>query len=177
MRSRFAGGDIGRTGGTRRNTSTIRTARTRRDNKCFDSRHEVMGIVDGRGGGAGRALPGPLAPRHWRRPVPGKAAGLAGQDTAGFQRHRRGPSCTNAAWRRYPEVRENEALHVASIRAAKSCIYMENQYFTSPIVAAELASACRARRPRGGSRSPRNTRPAISTGSPWTTHAWSSSGR
>jgi phosphatidylserine/phosphatidylglycerophosphate/cardiolipin synthase-like enzyme len=36
-------------------------------------------------------------------------------------------------------VRENEALHIASIRAARTCIYMESQYFTSPLIAAELA--------------------------------------
>lgn len=48
-------------------------------------------------------------------------------------------SRTGAAWKNYPQVRENEALHIASIRAAKACIYMENQYFTSPLIAAELA--------------------------------------
>ena len=58
-----------------------------------------------------------------------------------------GISRTGAAWRKYPEVRENEALHVASIRAAKSCIYMENQYFTSPLIAAELAK--RLKEPKG----------------------------
>src|SRR5690606_137986 len=38
-----------------------------------------------------------------------------------------------------PEVRENEALHLESIRRAKRLIYLENQYFTSPIIAAALA--------------------------------------
>ena len=37
------------------------------------------------------------------------------------------------------EVRENERLHLAAIRAAKRLIYMENQYFTSPIIANALA--------------------------------------
>jgi phosphatidylserine/phosphatidylglycerophosphate/cardiolipin synthase-like enzyme len=50
-----------------------------------------------------------------------------------------GLSRTSAAWRRYPEVRETEALHVAAIAAAKACIYMENQYFTAPLIARELA--------------------------------------
>ena len=36
-------------------------------------------------------------------------------------------------------MKEVEALHVASIRAARPCIYMESQYFTSPVIAAELA--------------------------------------
>lgn len=37
------------------------------------------------------------------------------------------------------EVRENERLHLAAIKAAKRLIYMENQYFTSPVLAAALA--------------------------------------
>jgi phosphatidylserine/phosphatidylglycerophosphate/cardiolipin synthase-like enzyme len=36
-------------------------------------------------------------------------------------------------------VRENEALHLESIRRAKRLIYLENQYFTSPVIAAALA--------------------------------------
>ncbi|MEG1451601.1 phospholipase D-like domain-containing protein [Brevundimonas sp.] len=38
-----------------------------------------------------------------------------------------------------PEVRENEALHLEAIRRAKSLIYMENQYFTSPLLASAIA--------------------------------------
>ncbi len=37
------------------------------------------------------------------------------------------------------EVRENEALHLDAIRQAKRLIYLENQYFTSPVIAAALA--------------------------------------
>ena len=37
------------------------------------------------------------------------------------------------------EVRENEALHLEAIRRAKRLIYLENQYFTSPVIAAALA--------------------------------------
>ncbi len=37
------------------------------------------------------------------------------------------------------EVRENERLHLAAIRGAKRLIYMENQYFTSPVIAEALA--------------------------------------
>ena len=44
-------------------------------------------------------------------------------------------------------MREVEALHVASIRAAKRLIYMENQYFTSPLIAEALAA--RLREPDG----------------------------
>ena len=121
-----------------------RREKTRRDNKDFDSRHEVMGLVDG----AAAAALGGLFRDRWRRatnetlspcpPVrrprwPGKIPPAFTDITAGISR-------TNAAWRDYPQVRENEALHVAAIRAAKACIYMENQYFTSPLIAAELAA-------------------------------------
>jgi len=37
-------------------------------------------------------------------------------------------------------VRENEALHLEAIRRAKKLIYFENQYFTSPVIAAALAA-------------------------------------
>ena len=120
-----------------------RREKTRRDNKCFDSRHEVMGLVDGP---AAAAL-GALFRDRWRR-----ATGEALEDCPPVRRPRWpgkiepaftdidvGISRTGAAWRDHPQVRENEALHVASIRAAKACIYMENQYFTSPLIAAELA--------------------------------------
>jgi len=38
-----------------------------------------------------------------------------------------------------PAVREAEALHLAAIAAARRWIYMENQYFTSPVIGAALA--------------------------------------
>ncbi len=37
-------------------------------------------------------------------------------------------------------VRENERLHLEAIRGARRLIYMENQYFTSPVLAAALAA-------------------------------------
>ncbi|CAL1692013.1 Cardiolipin synthase B [Brevundimonas subvibrioides] len=36
-------------------------------------------------------------------------------------------------------VRENERLHLAAIRGARRLIYMENQYFTSPVIAQALS--------------------------------------
>jgi phosphatidylserine/phosphatidylglycerophosphate/cardiolipin synthase-like enzyme len=36
-------------------------------------------------------------------------------------------------------VREAERLHLEAIAAARDCIYMENQYYTSPLIAAALA--------------------------------------
>jgi len=120
-----------------------RREKTRRDNKCFDSRHEVMGLVDG----AAAAALGALFRDRWERatgeripecpPVgrprwPGKVPSAFSDVDVGLSR-------TAAAWRGYLQVRENEALHIASIRAARTCIYMESQYFTSPLIAAELA--------------------------------------
>jgi phosphatidylserine/phosphatidylglycerophosphate/cardiolipin synthase-like enzyme len=120
-----------------------RREKTRRDNKCFDSRHEVMGLVDGP---AAAAL-GELFRNRWTRatgetltvcpPIPKPK--WPGKIPPAFENIRAGFSRTEAAWRQYPQVRESEALHIASIRAAKACIYMENQYFTSPLMAAELA--------------------------------------
>ena len=120
-----------------------RREKTRRDNKCFDSRHEVMGLVDGPAATAlgglfrdrwlratGQVVPAspPMRPPRWPGKIP-----------PGFANIDMGISRTGAAWRQFDEVRESEALHVAAIRAANSCIYMENQYFTSPLIAAELA--------------------------------------
>jgi phosphatidylserine/phosphatidylglycerophosphate/cardiolipin synthase-like enzyme len=120
-----------------------RREKTRRDNKCFDSRHEVMGLVDGP---AALAL-GDLFRDRWRRATgetlqgcpPVRKPRWPGKVPPGFANIDVGISRTGAAWRKFPQVRENEALHVASIRAAKTCIYMENQYFTSPLIAAALA--------------------------------------
>jgi phosphatidylserine/phosphatidylglycerophosphate/cardiolipin synthase-like enzyme len=50
-----------------------------------------------------------------------------------------GVSRTMPAWRDEAQVREVEALHLAAIAAARRCIYMENQYYTSPLIAAALA--------------------------------------
>jgi phosphatidylserine/phosphatidylglycerophosphate/cardiolipin synthase-like enzyme len=120
-----------------------RREKTRRDNKCFDSRHEVMGLVDG----AAAAALGDLFRDRWRRAT-GEAVQACppienprwpGKIPPAFSDIAAGVSLTQGAWREYPQVRENEALHVASIRAAKACIYMENQYFTSPLIARELA--------------------------------------
>ena len=128
-----------------------RREKTRRDNKCFDSRHEGMGMVDG---DAAAAL-GELFRDRWLRATGETLTACtkvakpawAGKIGPQFSNITAGVSRTEAAWRKYPEVRECEALHVASIRAAQSCIYMENQYFTSPLIAAELAR--RLEEPKG----------------------------
>jgi phosphatidylserine/phosphatidylglycerophosphate/cardiolipin synthase-like enzyme len=111
-----------------------------------------MGLVDGE---AAEAL-GELFRDRWVRatgetlapcpPVRNPHAGPA-RSRRPSPRSSAGVSRTEAAWRDYPQVRENEALHIASIRAAKACIYMENQYFTSPLIARELAK--RLAEPKG----------------------------
>ena len=121
-----------------------RREKTRRDNKDFDSRHEVMGLVDG----AAAAALGALFRDRWLRATnetlapcpPVRKPRWPGEILPAFTDITAGISRTGAAWRDFPQIRENEALHIAAIRAAKSCIYMENQYFTSPLIAAELAA-------------------------------------
>jgi len=120
-----------------------RREKTRRDNKDFDSRHEVMGLVDGE---AAQAL-GALFRDRWERCTgevlqpspPVRKPRWPGDIKPHFTDIDVGLSRTAAAWRKYPEVRETEALHVEAIAQAKACIYMENQYFTSPLIANALA--------------------------------------
>ena len=50
-----------------------------------------------------------------------------------------GVARTEPAWGRRPVVKENLDLHLDAIRRAKRLIYLENQYFTSPVIAQALA--------------------------------------
>lgn len=119
---------------------------------CFDPRHEVMALVDG----AAAAAFGELFRDRWRRAT-GETPPGAGPPGAHdpwpsdvpiqFQDVRAGLSRSAGAWRGWSQVRESEALYLASISAAKSCIYLENQYFTSPVVAEALAQ--RLAEPKG----------------------------
>jgi phosphatidylserine/phosphatidylglycerophosphate/cardiolipin synthase-like enzyme len=115
--------------------------------KDYESRHETMSAVDG---DAARAL-GTLFRMRWKRclgetlPVPAVDASLAADlwpDCLGVvaKNVSVGLSRTEPKWREYKEVREAETLHLAAIAAAKRCIYMENQYFASPIMAEALAA-------------------------------------
>ncbi|MCS6625476.1 phospholipase D-like domain-containing protein [Roseibacterium beibuensis] len=105
-------------------------------------RHEVMCVMDGP---AARAL-GDLARERWsratsERTLPEEAGGDPWPDgvepdlldtPVGIARTEPGVGGRS-------EVRENEILHLEAIRRAKRLIYLENQYFTSPKIAAALA--------------------------------------
>ena len=127
-----------------------RREKTRRDNRCFDSRHEVMAIVDG---DAAKAL-GQIFRDRWLRctgetlePREGRTPAWPRAVTPDFRGIQVGLSRTSPRWRKYPEVREVETLHLEAIEAARRVIYMENQYFTSPVIAAALARRLRGRNP------------------------------
>ena len=108
----------------------------------YPPRHEVMMMVDG---DAARAL-GDLARERWRiaigetlqpvrarhDPWPRSVEPDLDDVTVGIAR-------TEPAWRGAAGVRENEALHIEAIARARRLIYLENQYFTSPLIAAALA--------------------------------------
>lgn len=105
-------------------------------------RHEWMSVVDG---DAARML-GDLVRQRWAMateealptvqtdgdPWPDHVAPIFTDIPVGLSR-------TYPAVKGRDEVRENEALHLEAIRAAKSLIYMENQYFTSPLIASAIA--------------------------------------
>ncbi len=106
-------------------------------------RHEVMMMVDG---AAAQAL-GDLARERWRRatgealpkpeptqedPWPAYVPAHLSDVEVSIQR-------TEPAWDERPEVTEIRRLTIESILAAKSVIYLENQYFASPLYAAALA--------------------------------------
>ena len=125
-----------------------RREKTRRDHKDFDSRHEVMGIVDG----DAAVMLAEVFRDRWLRATgetidPCERTPPPWPDcvTPDFKAITVGAARTHAAWRRYPEVREVEALHLASIAKAERVIYMENQYFTSPLIAEALACRLRER--------------------------------
>ncbi len=120
-----------------------RREKTRYDNKHFDSRHEIMSVVDG----PPAAALGELFRRRWRRctgeilpaPLPAEPTAWPACAPPAFTDIAVGLSRTEAAWHGNPQVRETEALHLASIAAAERLIYMESQYFTSPLIADALA--------------------------------------
>lgn len=105
-------------------------------------RHEVMCVMDGP---AARAL-GDLARERWfratwERTVPDEVEDDPWPDGVAVDMTDVpvGISRTEPKWAGRHEVRENEHMHLEAIRRAKRLIYCENQYFTSPVIAAALA--------------------------------------
>ena len=142
----FCGGaDIGqdRWDTPRHTDDDPRRETTRRGRGHYESRHEVMALVDR---DAAAAL-GELLRRRWLRCTgetietlpPVEPTAWPAAVAPMFEAARIGLSRTEADWRDDPEVRECEALHLAAIAAAKRCIYMENQYFTSELMGRALA--------------------------------------
>jgi phosphatidylserine/phosphatidylglycerophosphate/cardiolipin synthase-like enzyme len=109
-------------------------------------RHEVMCVMDGP---AALAL-GDLARERWRRATgertvvqPGEVDPWPEGVEPDFENAAVAVARTEPERRERPAVRENEALHVDAIRRARRLIYLENQYFTSPVIAAALADRLR----------------------------------
>ena len=107
-------------------------------------RHEVMMLVDG---GAAKAL-ADLARSRWTAatgetvPIPEDAGGDPWPEhvpPALFDVEV-GIARTVPGWRRQAEVDEIRRLTLASIAEAKHTIYLENQYFTSPLITEALAA-------------------------------------
>jgi phosphatidylserine/phosphatidylglycerophosphate/cardiolipin synthase-like enzyme len=107
-------------------------------------RHEVMMVVDGP---AARAL-GDLCRERWTKAT-GETLSLP-EDAGGdpWPEHvppamtgvEVGIARTLPAWKRQPEVEEIRRLTLASVAAATDTIYLENQYFTSPLITEALAA-------------------------------------
>lgn len=113
---------------------------------CHAPRHEVTVMADG---AAARAL-GDMFRDRWAR-SPGGAKldprpGDPGDDPwppfvkPDLKKVRIGLGRTLPAWKRATPVTEIRTLTLEAIRAAKKTIYIENQYFTSPIIAEALAA-------------------------------------
>lgn len=128
-----------------------RRVKTRADNRCFDSRHEVMALVDGE---AARSL-GDLFRQRWARATGEVIAESEIEPSSGeggrpdpwppevrplFRDVQVGISRTMPKWRDELAVREIEQLTLVQVARARRSIYMENQYFTSPLLAEALAA-------------------------------------
>lgn len=111
---------------------------------CHEPRHEVMMMVDGQ---AARNL-ADLARRRWFRATGETIASpeASASDpwptfvTPNFTGVDIGVARTEPQWRDEAGVREIETLHLQAIHRAEHCIYLENQYFTSPVIVEALAA-------------------------------------
>jgi phosphatidylserine/phosphatidylglycerophosphate/cardiolipin synthase-like enzyme len=112
--------------------------------ECHAPRHEVMMMVDGE---AARAL-ADLARERWRCAAhetldpPPDAGGDPWPDHVPPHLTDVDISIarTEPAWKGRPMVDEIRQLTLASIAEAKDVIYLENQYFTSPLITEALAA-------------------------------------
>ena len=111
---------------------------------CHDPRHEVMMMVDG----PAAVMLGDMARARWMRatnksvPPPEPSEGDPWPVWLAPDLHQAEVAVarTEPKWRKCPEVREIEALHIEAIRQARHAIYLENQYFTSPVIGEALAA-------------------------------------
>ena len=112
--------------------------------ECHAPRHEVMMMVDG---AAAQAL-GDLFRARWAKAShevmdpPADAGGDPWPDPVppAIMDVEIGIARTEPRWKQASVVEEIRRLTLASIAAAKDTIYLENQYFTSPLVAEALAA-------------------------------------
>lgn len=116
------------------------------DQECHAPRHEVMMMVDG---AAARALAEHVRER-WRCSSTRHHDELSPPEDAGgdpwpdhvpphLTQVNVSIARTAPAWRARPAVDELRRLTLAAIAGAKDTIYLENQYFTSPVVTEALA--------------------------------------
>jgi phosphatidylserine/phosphatidylglycerophosphate/cardiolipin synthase-like enzyme len=114
------------------------------DQECHAPRHEVMAMVDGE---AARAF-GEHFRVRWRlgpteEPItpPPDAGGDPWPDHVPphMTDVRVGIARTTPRWRTHPPVGELKRLALAAIAQARDTIYLENQYFTSPVITEALA--------------------------------------
>ncbi len=113
------------------------------DQDCHDPRHEVMMVVDGP---AATAL-GDLFRDRWRLATreqlepPADAGGDPWPEKvpAHLKEVEVAIARTVPDWRARPMITEIRKLTLESIAAARDIIYLENQYFTSPLVTEALA--------------------------------------
>jgi phosphatidylserine/phosphatidylglycerophosphate/cardiolipin synthase-like enzyme len=120
-----------------------RRAKTPGKAPCYDCRHEIMAMIDG----PPAATLGELFRERWARATGEHLAAPAVAPAVPWPVDVRpdlvgatvGIARTQAPWKTFEERREGEAATLAAIASAKTLIYLENQYFTSPIVAHALA--------------------------------------
>ena len=113
------------------------------DQECHAPRHEVMMMVDGE---AARAL-GDHFRERWQGMEHEVLAAPTGVEGDPWPPHVPAQlidadvsiARTRPPWRQQPKVEEIRRLTLECIATARETIYLENQYFTSPLVAEALA--------------------------------------